>query len=73
MTATNDQIKAHLGALYDELIAHEGFAELSVDIRLLKRGQKEVLIRCGRQYRYVVDVGLIAAQSVRAAAAESDK
>jgi hypothetical protein len=55
MHATHDQIKAHLGVLYDDLVAHDGFAELSLDIRILKRGQKEVVIRCGRQFRYVVD------------------
>jgi hypothetical protein len=28
---------------------------MSVEIRFLKRGQKEILIRCGKDYRYVVD------------------
>jgi hypothetical protein len=60
MHATHDQIKAHLGALYDDLIAHDGYAELSLDIRILKRGQKEVVIRCGRQFRYVVDAHPVA-------------
>lgn len=55
MQATHRQVKAHLGRLYDELVQHDGFGEFTVDIRILKRGQKEVVIRCGRQYRYVVD------------------
>ena len=41
--------------LYHELIQHDGFGELHMDVRILKRGQKEVIIHCGKQYRYVVD------------------
>lgn len=41
--------------LYHMLICHNGFGEMSIDIRNLKRNQKEVIIRCGKQYRYVVD------------------
>jgi hypothetical protein len=41
--------------LYHELLAHDGFGELKIEIRILKRGQKEVIIHCGKQYRYVVD------------------
>jgi hypothetical protein len=28
---------------------------MRVELRILKRGQKEVIIHCGKQYRYVVD------------------
>lgn len=48
-------IKAHLGRLFDELVSHDGHGEIGIELRILKRGQKEVLIRCGKQYRYVVD------------------
>ncbi|NLZ62446.1 MAG: hypothetical protein GX902_01440 [Lentisphaerae bacterium] len=41
--------------LYHMLVCHNGFGEMSVDIRILKRGQKEVIIRCGKQFRFVVD------------------
>ena len=44
-----------LEALFEELLAHDGFGDLRVEMRLLKRGQKEVIIYCGKQYRYVVD------------------
>ncbi|OQW78659.1 MAG: hypothetical protein BVN35_03090 [Proteobacteria bacterium ST_bin11] len=44
-----------LETLFEELLEHEGFGELRVDMRLLKRGQKEVIIYCGKQYRYVLD------------------
>ena len=48
--------KKQLEALFDDLLRHDGFGDLRVEIRLLKRGQKEVIIYCGKQYRYVVDV-----------------
>lgn len=47
--------KKKLETLFDELLGHDGFADLRVEMRLLKRGQKEVIIYCGKQYRYVLD------------------
>ena len=55
MQAMNAPAKKRLLELLDELIAHDGFGSIKVDIRLLKRGQKEVIIDCGKQYRFVVD------------------
>lgn len=55
MAVDHDVVKKHFCRLYDDLIKHEGYAELAVDIRILKRGQKEVVIRCGKQHRYVVN------------------
>ncbi|QDC44879.1 hypothetical protein [Methylophilus medardicus] len=55
MHAVNTPVKKRLLDLLDELIAHDGFGSIKVDIRLLKRGQKEVIIDCGKQYRFVVD------------------
>jgi len=55
MQAGNAPVKKRLLELLDELIAHDGFGSIKVDIRLLKRGQKEVIIDCGKQYRFVVD------------------
>jgi hypothetical protein len=51
----HDEILAKLKELYGELYAHNGFGQLRLEIRFLKRGQKEVLINCGKEYRYVVD------------------
>lgn len=51
----NAQVLAKLKDLYTEAIAHDGFAELKVEIRILRRGQKEVILHCGKQYRYVID------------------
>jgi len=55
MQAGNAPVKKRLLDLLDELIAHDGFGSIRVHIRLLKRGQKEVIIDCGKQYRFVVD------------------
>lgn len=53
--AGNRQVLAKFHELYAEAIAHDGFAEIRVEIRILRKGQKEVILHCGKQYRYVVD------------------
>lgn len=55
MQAGHAPVKKKLLELLEELMAHDGFGSIKVDIRLLKRGQKEVIIDCGKQYRYVID------------------
>ncbi|MDP3650413.1 MAG: hypothetical protein Q8R67_01900 [Rhodoferax sp.] len=55
LEAANPVVLAKLGELYREALAHDGFAELKVEIRILRRGQKEVILHCGKQYRYVVN------------------
>jgi hypothetical protein len=51
--------------LYRALLAHDGFGELRIEIRILKRGQKEVILHCGKQYRFVVDAPTTAIQAMR--------
>lgn len=51
-----DPVLSRVVELYRELIAHDGFGELRIDVRILKRRQKEVIVTCGKQYRYVVDM-----------------
>ncbi len=48
-------VLAKLKELYCDLFRHEGFGELRVEMRILRRGQKEVVIHCGKQYRFVID------------------
>ena len=50
-----EKVKKRLLQTFDYLYEHEGFGHFEVDVRILKRGQKEVLIRCGREYRFVID------------------
>ncbi|QBG48956.1 hypothetical protein EGM51_16675 [Verrucomicrobia bacterium S94] len=58
MADCHEQVKKRINALYNMLIEHDGYGEMSIDFRILKRGQKEVIIRCGKQYRYVVDTSM---------------
>lgn len=58
MADRHEQVKKRIDALYNMLIEHDGYGEMSIDFKILKRGQKEVVIRCGKQYRYVVDSSL---------------
>ncbi|ADQ84857.1 hypothetical protein [Methylovorus sp. MP688] len=65
MSTTPSSAKKCLLSLFDELIGHDGFGNLKVEMRILRRGQKEVIIDCGKQYRFVVDfqpTGMAAAQ-----------
>ena len=55
MADCHDQVKKRINALYNMLVEHDGYGEMRVDFRILKKGQKEVIIHCGKQYRYVVD------------------
>jgi hypothetical protein len=52
---TNSDVLAHVKELYEELVRREGFGEVTVSVRILKRGQKEVLVRCAKESRFVVD------------------
>jgi hypothetical protein len=51
----NSQVLDKLTALYLEAFNHAGFAEIRVEMRILRRGQKEIILHCGKQYRFVVD------------------
>lgn len=48
-------VKAKLLELMDDILAHDGFGDIRVEVRILKRQQKEVILHCGKQYRYVID------------------
>ena len=39
----------------ESLLRHDGYGELRVEVRILKRGQKEVIVHFGHQYRHVLD------------------
>jgi hypothetical protein len=52
---TNLDVLNRFVRLYDEVFSHDGYGEIRVEIKLLRKGQKEVILHCGKQYRYVVD------------------
>ncbi len=51
----NLEVVAKVVELYSDLFAHNGFGEIRIEVKILRRGQKEVIIHCGKQYRYVID------------------
>lgn len=54
-TSTNNEIIKQLSTLYKEIFAHDGYGDIKLEMRILRRGQKEIIIYCGKQYRYIVD------------------
>ncbi|WP_208609857.1 hypothetical protein [Desulfofustis glycolicus] len=53
--ATRDQVVGKLEQLFDEVLGHDGYGRIEVDMKILRKGQKEVVLRCGKEYRYVLD------------------
>ncbi|MCQ8130942.1 hypothetical protein [Methylomonas rivi] len=53
---TADPLKHKLLQLLDDVLRHDGFGEIRVEVKILKRQQKEVILHCGKQYRFVVDM-----------------
>jgi len=53
VSALND-VKVKLDEVLMRLYRHDGYGHCEVDMRILKRGQKEIIIRCGEEYRFVV-------------------
>ncbi|MCB1078046.1 MAG: hypothetical protein KDM63_09620 [Verrucomicrobiae bacterium] len=48
-------LRSTLMNVMDDLLLHDGFGHIEIDMKILKRGQKEILINCGKEYRFVVD------------------
>jgi hypothetical protein len=48
-------VKTKLLELVDDILAHDGYGDIRVEVRILKRQQKEVILHCGKQYRFVID------------------
>ena len=56
MKFNTENVDNKIISLFHELLGHNGFGDLKVEVKILKRGQKEVILHCGKQYRFVVDV-----------------
>ncbi|WDP92766.1 MAG: hypothetical protein HUN04_24815 [Desulfobacter sp.] len=54
-TVTNQDVLNRIVHLYHDMFAHDGHSDLRVEMKILRRGQKEVIVYCGKQYRFVVD------------------
>ncbi len=53
--ATNEDVMLKLAELYTGLFEHDGYGDIRIEMRILHRGQKEVILHCGKQYRFIVD------------------
>lgn len=51
----HNPIQEKILQVYEDLFLHDGYGELSIEMRFLKKGQKEIIIHSGKDYRYVVD------------------
>jgi len=51
----HDEILVKLLDLYRDLFLHDGYGTLRVEMRYLRKGQKEIVLVCGKEYRFVVD------------------
>lgn len=51
----NRAVLDRINESYRDMILHDGYGEMRVEVRILKRGQKEVIVHFGKQYRFVVD------------------
>jgi hypothetical protein len=41
--------------LYRDLFDHDGYGDLRIEMKIKSAGQKEIILHCGRQYRFLVD------------------
>ena len=51
---TNQDVICKLGELYRDIFDHDGYGDMRIEVRILRRNQKEVIIHCGKQYRFIV-------------------
>lgn len=49
------RLKSQLNELVDEYLLHDGWGHLEMDMKILARQQKEVVLKAGREYRYIID------------------
>ena len=55
LAVSNDEILQKFAELYLGLFEHDGFGDIRLEMKIKKAGQKEVIIHCGKQYRFLVD------------------
>jgi hypothetical protein len=49
-----ERVRAKLLEVFDALLHHPGFGEMHVSMKILKQGKKEVILSCGKEYRFVL-------------------
>lgn len=51
----HEEVLGQIICKYQEVFLHEGYGKMQIEMRFLKRQQKEIIIHCGKDYRFVVD------------------
>ena len=51
-----EKVNEKLLELMADVIKHDGYGDIHVEVKILKRRQKEVIIHYGKQYRFVIDM-----------------
>lgn len=46
---------SRLSELLEDVYSHSGFGEIRIAVRWLSKGRKEVILSCGKEYRFVVE------------------
>ena len=54
-SASAKRLKSQLCELVDEYLLHDGWGHLELDMKILARQQKEIVVKAGREYRYIID------------------
>ncbi|MEM5786493.1 MAG: hypothetical protein AAGU11_04185 [Syntrophobacteraceae bacterium] len=55
LSEEHEAIEDKIAELYRDLFLHDGYGAIRIEMRFLKKGQKEIIVSSGKDYRYVVD------------------
>ena len=55
--ADKQKVLKKVDDLLNNMMKHDGFGEIKIEMKILKRNQKEIIIHHGNQYRYLITVG----------------
>jgi len=55
VTSSHEDVLEKFRELYQDLVQHDGYGDIRVELKIKKAGQKEVILHCGKQYRFFVD------------------
>lgn len=53
---SSELLKSKLMGMIDDVLIHDGYGDIHIEVKILKRGQKEVILHYGKQYRFIIDV-----------------
>ncbi len=54
-SANKERARKKVLEVFEQIFQHDGFGHFTVEMKILKRQQKEIIIHFGKQYRFHVD------------------